>query len=233
MTVVIESPADTLCDGINREGYLVPLAAAEALHIISGKPYGDVMKGIVSVFPPSRRWMKEGESYGIRIAAQLPVVVDELKRDSMSRRAVLEIRRPDDLASGRMSYFCTDGIQFLVRGGRLDMHVKMRSNDAWHGLCYNLFQFGQLQATVALALEVELGRYYHTTTSMHLYERHWEKAEACHLEEKADADPEGVGHLGNTWFEARWAAADLLEGRSGRTPSEAWFAAQLEQSFRK
>jgi hypothetical protein len=177
--------------------------------------------------------MKEGESYGTRLAAQLPIVVDELRRDPATRRAVATIRRPQDLAEGKMSYFCTDEIQFLVRGHKLDMHVKMRSNDAWHGLCYNLFQFGQLQCTVASCLDIEVGRYYHTATSMHLYERHWQKTAECRPLGGWYADIHGVGFPGGTWFEARWAARDLLEGGRGKTPAEEWYAAQLEQTFRK
>lgn len=232
MTLVIEDPRDTLCDHINREGYLVPLAAAETLHIVSGQPYGEVMDRIVSVLPPSRRWMKQGESYGTRIAAQMPFVVEELKRDPATRRAVAVIRRPDDLARGLMSYFCASEIQFLIRGSKLDMHVRMRSNDAWHGLCYNLFQFGQLQCTVARCLGIQPGRYHHIVGSMHLYERHWKKAtECCPTGDGMDVD--GVGRTDNTWFEAKEAARNLLEGSTGKTDSEEWYAAQLEQSFRK
>lgn len=230
MTLVIEDPADTLCDGINREGYLAPLAAAEALHLISGMPYGEVIADITSVFPPSRRWVKQGESYGTRITAQLPILVEELKRDPASRRAVALILRPQDLAQNQMSYFCTVELQFLIRAHCLDMHVKMRSNDAWHGLCYNLFQFGQLQATLARVLEVDLGRYYHIVSSMHLYERHWEKAAACYPDH-AGRYARGVGRAG--WFEARASAAALLEGNRGKTASEDWYAMQLKQSFRK
>jgi thymidylate synthase len=61
----------------------------------------------------------------------------------------------------------------------------MRSNDAIWGLTNDLFSFTLFQEVMLLELKkrdpmfenLELGTYYHTAGSLHLYERHFELAE--------------------------------------------------------
>ena len=47
----------------------------------------------------------------------------------------------------------------------------MRSNDVWWGLPYDVFQFTQLQLTLARLLDVAPGEYTHMVGSLHAYER--------------------------------------------------------------
>lgn len=49
------------------------------------------------------------------------------------------------------------------------MHTHMRSNDAYLGLPHDIFSFTMLQEIAARELEVGLGRYTHSVTSLHLY----------------------------------------------------------------
>lgn len=241
--LTVAHPADTLCDGIGREGYLPELAAAEALHLISGEPYGATIHAITAGLGSQRWWWGRPElSYGVRARRELAFAVLELDRDMATRRAHVSFTRELDAEHQRQSYFCATGTQFLRRRGRLDQIVTMRSNDVWHGLPYNLFAFGQLQATLARVLGDELGELHLNIGSLHLYERHFELADRLHLYERhfEPGNPvEGVGRFGRldgapptqAWGMARIAAARLLDGRHSEltTADEDWYAAVLQE----
>ena len=66
-------------------------------------------------------------------------------------------------------------MQFILRNGKLDLIVTMRSNDIWLGLPYDLFNFTCMQIQMAMELGVEVGVYYHNAGSLHMYKRDVEK----------------------------------------------------------
>lgn len=116
-------------------------------------------------------------AYGARVHGQVGDVYRTLVRDPDSRQAVLTIfDGTRDLDRPRKDIPCTLSIHFLLRGGMLNMGVTMRSNDIWLGTPYDLMQFSILQASLAQALDVEVGYYVHQAGSLHLYERDLEKA---------------------------------------------------------
>lgn len=236
VTFEIADPTDMLPEGIGHVDFRPALAAAEALHIISGAPYGETIRRITAGFE-SRRWDYPEMSYGVRLRAQLEDIVLKLTDEDASRQAVAFIGRPDDLANGATSYFCATQVQFLLRDGLLHMIVGMRSNDAWHGLPYNLFQFAQLQNTLAGCLGATAGRYVHNVGSLHLYARHFEKAQAMHFDPYLPGDiVGGVGRPFNTpalqaWSSAKNRARILLEGGGPPWASldEFWYEATLKE----
>jgi thymidylate synthase len=114
-------------------------------------------------------------SYGYRLINafekdQIRWVINELKTDPDSRRAILTISYPDMDLMGYKDFPCTRGLQFALRGGKLECYVSMRSNDLLKGWCSDIFSFCSLQCILASILEVELGSYYHTAVSMHIYD---------------------------------------------------------------
>lgn len=120
-------------------------------------------------------------AYGPKIIDQVPYVIDTLRKDPSSRQAVLTIWRERPRASKDVP--CTVSMQFFVRDKKLHMVTYMRSNDAWLGLPYDVFNFTTLQKYVASALYGnghcdDVGEYHHMVGSMHLYERDVEKAKA-------------------------------------------------------
>lgn len=122
-------------------------------------------------------------AYGPKLLEQLPYVLEVLWADPASRQAVMTFWRERPRQSRDVP--CTVSVQFLRRDeedgfpiSHVDMLVYMRSNDAWLGLPYDLFNFTQLQAQVAFELGAVMGTYHHIVGSMHLYEEHWEKARA-------------------------------------------------------
>lgn len=115
-------------------------------------------------------------AYGPKLIEQLPYVIKTLIADPFSRQAVLTIWR--ERPGSTKDVPCTVAMQFLLRDKKLDMVTYMRSNDAWLGLPYDIYNFTMLQNYVAAALKVGLGTYHHVVGSLHVYEEHFEKAQA-------------------------------------------------------
>lgn len=108
-------------------------------------------------------------AYGVALKPQLGYVVETLSRDPDSRQAVMTFWRPSPGPSKDIP--CTVSLHFLLRDGRLHAHGYMRSNDAWLGFPYDLFNFTRIQAYVAALLNVGVGAYRHTVGSFHLYDK--------------------------------------------------------------
>jgi thymidylate synthase len=83
---------------------------------------------------------------------------------------------------------CTIGLHFIVRNGSLNLTTYMRSNDAYFGLPHDLFCFTMLQEVMSCKTSIPLGSYTHVCTSMHIYERHFERVKN-YLDE---GFPEGI-----------------------------------------
>jgi thymidylate synthase len=133
---------------------------------------GKVWRGAYG--PRLRRWLtKDGTGY----VDQVQHVVDLLKNDRSSRRAVISIYDPlRDTPSGK-DIPCNDFLSFISRNGRLDLSVFVRSNDliwGWSGI--NAFEWSALQEIVAGLLGLNVGNLVFNTTSLHIYDRHWDKA---------------------------------------------------------
>ena len=114
-------------------------------------------------------------SYGHRIATKMQGVLDKLKEDHDTRQALLTIHRVDDSIVKTKDPPCTITLQFTIRDEKLNMHVYMRSNDIVWGTPYDVFVFTTIQKVFANTLGIPVGKYYHTATSLHMYERDFEK----------------------------------------------------------
>ncbi len=103
--------------------------------------------------------------------------LNELKRDSDSRRAMLSILKSTDLTPETRDMPCTVGLQFYIRQGKLNATSWMRSNDIYLGFCYDVPIFTIWQEKMFLSLlevypDLRMGNYTHMATSLHVYERH-------------------------------------------------------------
>lgn len=123
-------------------------------------------------------------AYGPRIVSQLDYVVDKLKSDADTRQAVLTIWRENPPATKDVP--CTVAVHFMIRDHKLNCHVYMRSNDLWLGFPYDVFNFSMLSHLVCCRLNasaatngdvIKPGMLYHTASSRHIYEQHFEQAE--------------------------------------------------------
>lgn len=131
--------------------------------------------------------------------SQFDNVLEELRRDPDSRRAVMHINEPLDLdratTRGSKDVPCTMSLQLLVRDRRLHMHALMRSNDVVWGMPYDVFSFTSLQEAFLYKLQAigvpvdDLGSYHHTAGSLHVYDTHFEMAEQVMREVQPDTLP--------------------------------------------
>lgn len=108
---------------------------------------------------------------------QLSEVVKILRADPSSRRAVISIYDPDrDFVASR-DIPCNNWLHFLLRDGRLDLHVAARSTDIWWGFSgINTFEWTLLLEMMARWLGHDPGHLVFFSSSLHLYERHFDKA---------------------------------------------------------
>lgn len=107
-------------------------------------------------------------TYHQRMAEWKLGVIDELKRDPDSRRAVIAIRDNEkDMTSGDPA--CLQTLQYMIRDGKLHCWVMFRSNDAVKACFMNMFALVMLQKEFADALGVPVGSYTHIATSWHCY----------------------------------------------------------------
>lgn len=109
-------------------------------------------------------------AYGPRIMASWEDVQQKLMEDQDTRQAFIPIFSAGDLTAKTKDVPCTTGIQFLIRNGRLETIVGMRSSDVWLGLPYDFFVFSMLANTMAAQLNLSLGGLVMNLGSSHLYE---------------------------------------------------------------
>jgi len=107
---------------------------------------------------------------------QIENVIHLLQEKPSSRRAVIQLFDASDLTAPYKSIPCTCTLQLLIRDGKLNLLVNMRSNDAYLGLPHDVFAFTMLQEIIARSVGVDVGVYQHCVGSLHLYEDHLDKA---------------------------------------------------------
>lgn len=113
---------------------------------------------------------------------QFQKVVDLLSADKDSRRASIVILNKDHVLSDTNDLPCTYAMNFRIRDNRLNMSVRMRSQDMIFGMGNDAPTFSFTHEMVFVLLkkvypDLELGNYYHSVDSAHVYERHFEMME--------------------------------------------------------
>ena len=126
----------------------------------------EMLDGILDFEVDKGNWVY---TYHQRYADQYQFIIDELKRNPDSRRAVMMIRDKSDMGSEEPA--CLQHIQFLIRDNKLNMKVLFRSNDACKATFMNAFALIMLQKRIADELCVEVGTYTHRANSFHCYEK--------------------------------------------------------------
>lgn len=106
---------------------------------------------------------------------QFDNVVAELRKNPASRRAITIYTRPsmwsDYNYDGRSDFMCTNTVQYLIRDGKCNAVVQMRSNDALIGYKNDRAWQRHVLENVASACGVEVGDLYWQVGSLHVYER--------------------------------------------------------------
>jgi len=225
-SLVLDNPRDNLVTLVERDIDLRYLAGELCFYLSGSNKLTDINKY-------SSFWNKvsdDGEivnsAYGYNLfvknnnagITQFDYVIDCLKADIHTRKAVAFLSGPDDAKESKDN-ICTTTLQFLIRDGKLNMITTMRSNDINYGLTYDLPFFTILQQIVAIKLGVELGAYMHNVGSMHVYANFYEHLDKIKGSYKANEAihmlPEIVEHDIEHWFQEMFAYQDT--GKKGLT----------------
>jgi thymidylate synthase len=244
-SIVLLNPEKGMPLGIGRK--LNPaIGAVEAAQLIAGSSDPQL---VLRLAPQMERYTDPASydgsermfwgAYGERIKMQAYAQIRKFITDPNTRQAVITLWDPWlDNVDYKHDYPCTIALQFHMRDGLLEMNTIMRSNDAWLGLPYDVYQFTQLQHSVAYALNTLPGCYRHTALSLHLYERDAGAASdlvdafSPHSAYEAHGEvwqPEGIGHPGQSFVDIMQRAQRIIDNEeiAGETPSEEWYRNQL------
>lgn len=102
---------------------------------------------------------------------QFENVVNELKRDNNSRRAVINYTNPFIQYVGQYDYICTQYVSYFIRDNLLSGLVSMRSNDAINGLIYcDLYWQLHILNKLASTLNIGVDKLYWHSTNIHIYD---------------------------------------------------------------
>ncbi len=242
--IVITDPQRREVLSLNRKANVFA-QIAETMWVLAGR---NDIEWLDAYLPRAKDYSDDGETwrggYGPRIrdwqaidehginphTDQLAHVVDLLRADPLSRRAVIGIYNPHTDTQPGKDIPCNDFLQFQSRNGALHLTVTVRSNDimwGWSGI--NAFEWSTLQEIVAHLLGIAVGTLTFNIGSLHLYDRHWNKASRLdhedlpyaitpfQLPDSVDRTLEWVDILIDRWF--AWegmcrkgqATPDLLE----------------------
>lgn len=102
---------------------------------------------------------------------QIETIINLLKKDPTSRRAVLNINVPNPNVATTKDEMCTICLNYQIRNGKLHCNCVMRSNDFNFGLRNDIAYFIYLQKYIAQELGVGYGSYTHYAFSMHMYNK--------------------------------------------------------------
>lgn len=104
-------------------------------------------------------------------------VVEELKSNPNSRRAIMIYTRPhmhyDYNFLGMNDFMCTNTVQYLIRNNKIYSIVNMRSNDVVYGYKNDRAWQEYVLKQLSEELKVETGDIIWNVGSLHVYERHF------------------------------------------------------------
>lgn len=193
---------------------------AEAFWILSGD---DRVETIAPYNSNIKQFSDNGETffgaYGPKVVGQLQYVIDKLIADNDTRQAGLTIWRENPQDTKDVP--CTVAIFFNIRNSKLNVHVFMRSSDAWLGVPYDVFNFSMLGHLVCAflrhnaGLDIEPGTLYLTAASSHLYEVNWDVAREC-----LTAESLGQNITPDALFESPQTLMDTLKALRDSRPGD-------------
>lgn len=142
---------------------------------------------------------------------QLDKIIELLKYDPYSRRAVINFNVPNENVIETKDEICTVALIYQIREGKLHCTCVMRSNDVYSGTRNDLGFFLTLQKYIADKLGVGYGTYTHFAASIHVYDRDLNKInstaygtmestdETLDIDELLKHNDELVDYIDNCW----------------------------------
>ncbi len=159
---------------------------AESIWIVAGR---NDIAWLSHYLPRAPDFSDDGKTwragYGPRLrnwrglSDQLDEVRKLLLSDPSTRRAVMSIFDPELDYAASLDIPCNNWIGWLIRDGRLNMSIAIRSNDAMWGFSgANAFEWSVLHELLAGWTNTQVGTVTFFAASFHLYERHFSIAPA-------------------------------------------------------
>ena len=154
-----------------RNGFNSRLAMTEAWSMLSGI-YHPEMFNIVANLKADFSWP---HAYGLKFAQQIRGVIQQLKDNPETRRAIIHIGQPSDGYETEKP--CVQSYQFMLRNSFLETFLVMRSWDLWLGFPYDTAVANLISACVARELGVAVlpGNLHCYASSAHIYEKDVDK----------------------------------------------------------
>jgi len=106
---------------------------------------------------------------------QLNKVIDELKRNKDTRRAIIVHYILHEIDQYKYDTPCNDVLNFYIKDGKLELTVFARSIDLWFGFCNDQYTFAKLMELVSEKTGYPVGQMHWFITNLHVYSRHWDK----------------------------------------------------------
>jgi len=156
--------------------FSVKYALREWERYLSGNPSWKEISKYAPIWKPymDENWnLNSNYGYQRQRNNQLWYVIEELKRDWNSRRAVISIYDGKEHDKYKLDTPCTCYIQFQIINNEVCMSVYMRSNDLVYWFCNDQYQFSMLQEKISIELWIPMWWYYHHATNFHIYEKHF------------------------------------------------------------
>jgi hypothetical protein len=122
-------------------------------------------------------WIVPGSCDGARLLNprpglnQLDRILDLLRREPGTRRAVAAIYQPEDAGRVSRDVPCAVAVAYSLRGEELHATTMLRSSNALRILPYDIFLFSLLAEVVAAELHVRLATYHQFAVSLHVYHK--------------------------------------------------------------
>lgn len=163
-----------------RPGMSLRLAFIELLQVISG--YFDERK-IKEAAPNLKTEYGLTHAYGIKIAQQVPGVINQLRKSPGTRRAMIHIGKPEDGFETEKP--CMQSYQFYKINGHLQNIVYARSSDLILGLPYDLIVAGGINQMVANLAGIPVGNVTLFAATGHVYKDLFHNIMLGNLEKKS------------------------------------------------
>lgn len=171
------------CLFVPHRGNNVIATLAETLWVMAGRADVDWLS---TFLPRAIDFSDDGVSwrggYGPRLrhwngVDQVAQVRRLLLEEQTTRRAVMSIFDPGQDFISSKDIPCNNWLHWLVRDGRLNLTIAVRSNDLMWGFSgINSFEWSVLQEMMAHWVGAEVGDATYLASSLHLYEHHSERA---------------------------------------------------------
>lgn len=105
---------------------------------------------------------------------QLVKVIDELKRNKETRRAIIVHYILHELDRYKYDTPCNDVLNFYIKDDKLHLTVFARSIDLVFGFCNDQYTFAKLMEHVSRKIKYPVGQMHWFITNLHVYPRHYE-----------------------------------------------------------